>query len=39
MLVEKKGLIPERMRVAAYWRRGEAGFHETLASPPGWSFQ
>lgn len=31
LLVEDKGHPKEAMRVAAYWRRGAAGFHEELS--------
>ena len=30
---DAKGVAPRRMRVASYWKQGQAGHHEDLSNP------
>jgi len=33
VVLNEKGLPPETVRINAYWKKGDSGFHETLVNP------
>jgi hypothetical protein len=33
VVLNEKGIPPETVRINAYWKEGDSGFHETLVNP------